>query len=166
MKCNLGDEPLYDISSIALLLQSTGLRLLCFGQGLTNVQYLCTCLSHTHSHDSMLNFSLTSIHSMKPAANLVTTNMSTTETEEMTKTPSSHESQCCPLSLHQKIIKTFNWILLVSCNYIKVFENHLKCRIFVFQFWHFLPIFVLLKLTCLVTLFHILKKWTFSGTFN
>jgi len=51
---------------------------------------------------------------MKLAANLVTTNMSTTETEVMTKTPSSQESQCCPLSLHQKIIKTFNWILLVS----------------------------------------------------
>ena len=134
MKCNLGDEPLYDISSIALLLQSTGLRLLCFGQGLTNVQYLCTCLSHTHSHDSMLNFSLTSIHSMKPAANLVTTSMSTTETEEMTKTPLSQESQCCPLSLHQKIIKTFNWILLVSCNYIIVFENHPNVAFLSFNF--------------------------------
>ena len=133
MKCNLGDEPLYDISSIAALLQSTGLRLLCFGQGLTNVQYLCTCLSHTHSHDSMLNFSLTSIHSMKPAANLVTT-MSTTETEVMTKAPSSQESQCCPLSLHQKIIKTFNWILLVSCNYITVFENHPNVAFLSFNF--------------------------------
>ena len=134
MKCNLGDEPLYDISSIAALLQSTGLRLLCFGQGLTNVQYLCTCLSHTHSHDSMLNFSLTSIHSMKPAANLVTTSMSTTETEEMTKAPSSQESQCCPLSLHQKIIKTFNWILLVSCNYITVFEITQKVSFLSFNF--------------------------------
>ena len=134
MKCNLGDEPLYDISSIAALLQSTGLRLLCFGQGLTNVQYLCTCLSHTHSHDSMLNFSLTSIHSMKPAANLVTTSMSTTETEVMTKAPSSQESQCCPLSLHQKIIKTFNWILFVSCNYITVFENHPNVAFLSFNF--------------------------------
>ena len=35
-----------------------------------------------------------------------------------------------------------------------VFENHPKCRIWIFQFWHFPPIFVLLKLTCLVTLFH------------
>ena len=33
------------------------------------------------------------------------------------------------------------------------FENYLKCRISIFQFWHFSPIFVLLKLTCLVTLF-------------
>ena len=134
MKCNLGDEPLYDISSIAALLQSTGLRLLCFGQGLTNVQYLCTCLSHTHSHDSMLNFSLTSIHSMKPAANLVTTSMSTTETEVMTKAPSSQESQCCPLSLHQKIIKTFNWILLVSFKYITVFENYPNLAFLSFNF--------------------------------
>ena len=34
-----------------------------------------------------------------------------------------------------------------------LFENHSKCRISIFQFWHFLPIFVLLKLTCLVALF-------------
>ena len=34
-----------------------------------------------------------------------------------------------------------------------MFENHAKCRIGVFQFWRFPPIFVLLKLTCLVTLF-------------
>ena len=34
-----------------------------------------------------------------------------------------------------------------------VFENHPKCRIWIFQFWHFPPIFDLLKLTCLVTLF-------------
>ena len=34
-----------------------------------------------------------------------------------------------------------------------MFKNHPKCRIWVFQFWHFPPIFVLLKLTCLVTLF-------------
>ena len=32
-------------------------------------------------------------------------------------------------------------------------ENHTKCRIWIFQSWHFPPIFVLLKLTCLVTLF-------------
>ena len=31
-----------------------------------------------------------------------------------------------------------------------VFENYSKCRIF--EFWHFPPIFVLLKLTCLVKL--------------
>ena len=34
-----------------------------------------------------------------------------------------------------------------------VFENHPKCRIWIFEFWHFPPIFDLLKLTCLVTLF-------------
>ena len=32
-------------------------------------------------------------------------------------------------------------------------ENHPKCLIWIFAFWHFPPIFVLLKLTCLVTLF-------------
>ena len=35
-----------------------------------------------------------------------------------------------------------------------LFENYSKCRIWIFEFWHFLPIFVLLTLTCLVTLFH------------
>ena len=34
-----------------------------------------------------------------------------------------------------------------------VFENHLKCLIGIFQFCHFPPFFVLLKLTGLVTLF-------------
>ena len=34
-----------------------------------------------------------------------------------------------------------------------VFENNPKCRIWIFQFWHFPPIFDILKLTCLVTLF-------------
>ena len=34
-----------------------------------------------------------------------------------------------------------------------VFENHQKCRIWVFQFWLFPPIFVLLNVTCLVILF-------------
>ena len=38
-------------------------------------------------------------------------------------------------------------------NQSTVFENHPKCRIWVFEFWHFSPIFVWLKLTCLVTLF-------------
>ena len=32
-------------------------------------------------------------------------------------------------------------------------ENYWKCRIWIFEFWHFLPIFVPLKLTCLVILF-------------
>ena len=34
-----------------------------------------------------------------------------------------------------------------------VFENHPKCRICSFEFWHFSLIFDLLKLLCLVTLF-------------
>ena len=34
-----------------------------------------------------------------------------------------------------------------------VFENYSKCLIFIFLNWHFPSIFVLLKLTCLVTLF-------------
>ena len=40
-----------------------------------------------------------------------------------------------------------------SFYYLKsmVFENHPKSRIWIFQFWHFPPIFFFLKLTCLVT---------------
>ena len=34
-----------------------------------------------------------------------------------------------------------------------MFENHSKCRICILQFWYFPPIFVLLKVSCLVTLF-------------
>ena len=34
-----------------------------------------------------------------------------------------------------------------------MFKNYSKCRIGIFNFWHFSPIFVLLKVTCLVTLF-------------
>ena len=52
-------------------------------------------------------------------------------------------------------------------------ENHPKCRIWIFEFWHFPPIFALLKLTCLVTLFdHKLQvfknspKWTIFGIYN
>ena len=54
-----------------------------------------------------------------------------------------------------------------------VFENRPKCLIWNFQFWNFPPIFVLLKLTCLVTLFdrklQVFKnspKWTIFGIFN
>ena len=36
---------------------------------------------------------------------------------------------------------------------LTVFENYSKCLILILEFWHFPPIFVLLKLTCLVTLF-------------
>ena len=34
----------------------------------------------------------------------------------------------------------------------ELFENYSKCRIWMFQFWHFPPTFVL-KMTCVVTLF-------------
>ena len=34
-----------------------------------------------------------------------------------------------------------------------LFENHSKCRLWIFEFWHIQPIFVLSKLICLVTLF-------------
>ena len=34
-----------------------------------------------------------------------------------------------------------------------LFENYSKCRFLILAFWHFPPIFVLLKLICLVTLF-------------
>ena len=54
-----------------------------------------------------------------------------------------------------------------------LFENHPKCRILMFEVWYFPPIFVLLKLTCLVTLFdrklQVYKnspKWTIFGIFN
>ena len=54
-----------------------------------------------------------------------------------------------------------------------LFENHSKCRKLIFEFWHFAPLFVLLKLTCLVTLFdrklQVFKnspKWTIFGIFN
>ena len=48
-----------------------------------------------------------------------------------------------------------------------VFENHPKCRIWIYQFWHFPPIFVTLKLTCLVTLFDrkLLIFWVKNETF-
>ena len=36
---------------------------------------------------------------------------------------------------------------------VTLFENYSKCRIWIFEFWHFPPIFDLLKVACLVTLF-------------
>ena len=54
-----------------------------------------------------------------------------------------------------------------------LFENYSKCRIWIFEFWHFPPIFVLLKVTCLVTLFDRklqvfknLQNWTIFGICN
>ena len=49
--------------------------------------------------------------------------------------------------LHAIIHSVFNYNIVHT-----VFENHPKCRICGFQFWHFLSFFVLLKWTCLVTL--------------
>ena len=53
------------------------------------------------------------------------------------------------------------------------FENPPKSRILIFQLWHFPPIFVFLKVTCLVTLFdrklQVFKKspkLTIFGIFN
>ena len=53
------------------------------------------------------------------------------------------------------------------------YQNVWKCRIWIIKFWHFSSIFVILKLTCLVTLYdHKLQlfknspKWTIFGIFN
>ena len=43
--------------------------------------------------------------------------------------------------------------IVITYNDFTVFENHPKCLIWILAFWHFSPIFVLLKLTYLVTLF-------------
>ena len=64
--------------------------------------------------------------------------------------------------------------LICQCPYnFTLFEKYSKCRIGIFKFWHFPPIFVLLKLTCLVTMFdrklQVFKnssKWTIFGIFN
>ena len=59
---------------------------------------------------------------------------------------------------------------MIHNNAYTLFENHPKCRIWIFGLWHFLPIFVLLKLTCLVKLcdrklqvFKNSPKWTIFG---
>ena len=53
-----------------------------------------------------------------------------------------------------------------------LFENYWKCRIWMYEFWHFSLIFIQLKLTCLVTLFdrklQVFKnssKWTICWRF-
>ena len=69
------------------------------------------------------------------------------------------------------------WRHFLSINSIShkdtLFENCSKCRIWIFEFWHFPLIFVLIKLTCLVKLFdrkHLVfknsPKWTIFGIFN
>ena len=47
-----------------------------------------------------------------------------------------------------------------------VFENPQKCLIWMFQFWHFIPILVVIKLTCLVTLFDRYFDWDFFWDFQ
>ena len=58
-------------------------------------------------------------------------------------------------------------------NWSTLFKNYSKCRNWIFEFWHFPQIFVLLILTCLVTLFdrklQVFKnspKWTIFGIFD
>ena len=64
-----------------------------------------------------------------------------------------------------------NPIFVPKVNLDEIFHNHIdwkllktsKCCIWIFQFWHFPPKFVLLKSTCLVTLFdckfEVFKNW-------
>ena len=49
--------------------------------------------------------------------------------------------------------RLYRKMLIFFFQHFTLFENHPKCCIWIFEFWHFPPIFVLLKLTCLVTLF-------------
>ena len=60
----------------------------------------------------------------------------------------------------------------IGMGHLHIVWNYSKCRSWIF-FWHFPPIFVSLKLTCLVTLFdrklQVFKnspKWTIFGIFN
>ena len=65
----------------------------------------------------------------------------------------SHLSRSCIAKENYRIQFSKNNFIARSQVIRTMFENHPKCRIWIFQFWHFPPIFVLLKLTCLVTLF-------------
>ena len=87
---------------------------------------------------------------------------------------------CREFLQHQKSIAVFTTVfqglkyaslIRYVTMYATLFENYSKCRISIFEFWHFLPIFVLLKLTCLVTLFdrklQVFRnspKWTILST--
>ena len=87
-------------------------------------------------------------------------------------------SKKSPAYKNEEILQFFTF-LKIKCHIPKpyltlltVFENHQKCRIWIFK-WHFPPIFIRLKVTCLVTLFdHKLQvfknspKWTFFDIFN
>ena len=69
------------------------------------------------------------------------------------------------LTLDGVSYSVINMFTVAHC--LKIIQN------VAFEFWHFPPIFVLLKLTCLVTLFdrklQVFKnspKWTIFGIFN
>ena len=51
-----------------------------------------------------------------------------------------------------KLRSIYPFILYIKISFT-LFENYSKCRIWILEFWHFPPIFVLLILTHLVTLF-------------
>ena len=69
-------------------------------------------------------------------------------------------------------ILTWKVSVYIEC-VLTLFENYFKYRIWIFEFWHFSLVFVLLKVTCLVTLFDRklqvfknLPKWNIFGIVN
>ena len=80
------------------------------------------------------------------------------------------------LNIWNYVRKFFSWsIISLLCTFGRctLFQNYSKCRIRIFEFWRFSPFFVLLRLTCLVTLFdsklQVFKnssKWTIFGIFD
>ena len=86
---------------------------------------------------------------------------------EMRCTEKMHKSICIACTTTRVRVKVQTNRDLTS------FENYSKCHIWIFSFWHFPPIFVILRLTCLVILFdrkiQVFKnspKWTIFGIFN
>ena len=82
--------------------------------------------------------------------------------------PKDYHYQVSNLIILQTLTNHF-WL---QKNCLKIIQNYSKCRILMFEFWHFPPFFVISKVTCLVTLFdrklHIFKnspKWTTFGIF-
>ena len=80
---------------------------------------------------------------MRPLQNYYTSKV----ISRFTKNPRSESES---LKHHRRRLR---WGRKLQNHSVTLFENHPKCRIWIFQFWHFSSIFVLLKLTCLVTLF-------------
>ena len=75
--------------------------------------------------------------------------------------------------MHLAVKNPWRKVVIMNENETSLFKNHSKCPIWILKFWHFPSIFVLLKLTCLVTLFdrklQVFKnspKWTIFGIFN